>query len=117
MNTAYPHPCKPRPQPPLDLHGVLTYREHGASERASGGPPEGSAKDDREGHPLQNVKGQGLCWSWRNWLEDQLGLAEKSVEEFWAVLQSLGPGLREDDELVDAGGGAVAQAALDLGSR
>jgi hypothetical protein len=53
--------------------------------------PEGSAKDDREGHPLQNVKGQGLCWSWRNWLEDQLGLAEKSVEEFWAVLQSLGP--------------------------
>ena len=79
--------------------------------------PEGSAKDDPEGHPLQNVKAQGLCWSWRNWLEDQLGLAEKSVEEFWAVLQSLGPGLREGDELVDAGGGAVAQAALDLGSR
>jgi hypothetical protein len=79
--------------------------------------PEGSAKDDREGHPLQNAKGQRLCWSWRNWLEDQLGLAEKSVEEFWAVLQSLGPGLREGDELVDAGGGAVAQAALDLGSR
>jgi len=47
MNTAYPHPCRPRRQPPLDLHGVLTYREHGASERASGGPPEGSAKDDR----------------------------------------------------------------------
>ena len=69
--------------------------------------PEGSAKDDPEGHPLQNVKAQGLCWSWRNWLEDQLGLAEKSVEEFWAVLQSLGPGLREGDELVDAGGGAV----------
>ena len=65
--------------------------------------PEGSAKDGREGHPLQDVKGQGLCWSWRNWLEDQLGLAEKSVEEFWAVLQSLGPGLREGDELVDAG--------------
>ena len=33
MNTAYPHPCKPRRQPPLDLHGVLTYREHGAFER------------------------------------------------------------------------------------
>ena len=35
MNTAYPHPCKPRRQPPLDLHAVLTYREHGASERAT----------------------------------------------------------------------------------
>src|SRR4051794_35898739 len=102
MNTAYSHPCKPRRQPPLDLNGVLTYREHGASERASGDPPGRLRENDREDHPLQDVKGQGLCWSWRNWLENQLGLAEKSVEEFWAVLQSLGPGLRKGDQLVDA---------------
>ena len=117
MNTAYPHPCRPRRQPPLDLHGVLTYREHGASERASGGPP-GRLRERRPGGPPPTeCERPGSVLVVGNWLEDQLGLAEKSVEEFCAVLQSLGPGLREGDELVDAGGGAVAQAALDLGSR
>jgi hypothetical protein len=58
---------------------------------------------------LQRLKSQGLCCSWRNWLEDEAGLAEESVQWFGVVLEPLEAGLHEGDELVDAGGGAVAQ--------
>jgi len=47
-------------------------------------------------------------------LEDEPGLAEKSVEQIRAVLQPLEPGLHHRHELVDVGGGAVAQAALEV---
>jgi hypothetical protein len=49
-----------------------------------------------------------------HWLEGESGLAEESGEQCRVVLQPLEPGLHQGDELVDASGGAVAQAALEV---
>jgi hypothetical protein len=60
------------------------------------------------------LKRQGLCRSRRHCLEDKPGLAKESREQSRAVLDALESGRHQRHELVEAGVGAVAQAAFEV---
>jgi len=58
---------------------------------------------------LRRLKGQGLC---RWWVTGEAGLAEEFVDEVGSALDVPEPGADDGLELVEGGGGVVAQAAF-----
>src|SRR5690606_30602652 len=62
--------------------------------------------------PTTEVESSGLR---RLWVEGQAGLGEEAGQQVGSVLDAFEPVAHDRGELVDAGGGEVAQAAFDVG--